>query len=324
MNILAYRPLQRLLNHATLILFVSIVVTFSVLSPQFFSFRNLMNILVQSASLGIIATGMTFVLLTAGIDLSVGSIMFLAGVVSAKMVVSGQPLWFACLMVLVIGLGFGMLNAFLVFRVRIIPFIVTLATFYVGRGLGLYLSQTRAINLPEHFLQIGSAKLAGIPFPVVVLAFIIAVAHIVLTYTAFGRQMYAVGNNIEKARKAGLPVNRILLSVYVISGFCAALGGLVAIAQLGAVSPTFGYQSEFVAIAAAVLGGASLFGGKGTVFPGTLVGAIFIQALQSGLVIVNADPYLYPLITGGVIFLIVMIDSLRHLQTVKLRKLGQA
>lgn len=324
MNILAYRPLQRLLNHATLILFVLIVAIFSILSPQFFSFQNLMNILVQAASLGIVATGMTFVLLTAGIDLSVGSIMFLAGVVSAKMVVSGQPLWLACLMVLVVGVGFGLVNAVLVFRVRIIPFIVTLATFYVGRGLGLYLSQTRAINLPERFLQIGSAKLADLPFPVLVLALVIAVAHVVLTYTAFGRQMYAVGNNIEKARKAGLPVNRILLSVYVISGFCAALGGLVAIAQLGAVSPTFGYQSEFVAIAAAVLGGASLFGGKGTVFPGTLVGALFIQALQSGLVIVNADPYLYPLITGAVIFLIVMIDSLRHLQTVRLRKLGQA
>ena len=324
MNLLTNRYVQRLLNHATLTLFVLIVVIFSILSPQFFSFQNLTNILIQASSLGIIATGMTFVLLTAGIDLSVGSIMFLAGVVSAKLVVGGQPLWFACLVVLMIGLAFGWVNALFVYRVKIIPFIVTLATFYAGRGLGLYISQTRAINLPENFLQIGSAKVAGIPFPIITLLLVIAIAHTVLTYTAFGRQIYAVGNNAEKARKAGLPVDRILLSVYVISGFCAALGGLVAIAQLGAVSPSFGYQSEFVAIAAAVLGGASLFGGKGTVFPGTLVGAIFIQALQSGLVIVNADPYLYPLITGGVIFLIVMIDSLRHLQTVKLRKLGRA
>ena len=318
------RILPALLNYATLILFALIVLTFSLLSPQFFSGQNLLNILVQASSLGIIATGMTFVLLTAGIDLSVGSIMFLAGVVSAQMVVSGQPLWLAGSVVLLVGLIFGLVNAVLVFKVKIVPFIVTLATFYVGRGLGLFLSETRAINLPESFLQLGAARLLGIPFPVLVLAGVVLVAHGVLTYTAFGRHIYAVGHSAEKARKAGLPVNRILLSVYLISGFCAALGGLVAIAQLGAVSPTFGYQSEFVAIAAAVLGGASLFGGKGTVFPGTLVGAVFIQALQSGLVIVNANPYLYPLITGGVIFLIVMIDSLRHRQQLRRRQLGRA
>lgn len=319
-----HRLLPLLLNYATLILFALIVLTFSLLSPQFFSGQNLLNILVQASSLGIIATGMTFVLLTAGIDLSVGSIMFLAGVVSAQMVVSGQPLWLAGLVVLLVGLVFGLVNAVLVFKVRIVPFIVTLATFYVGRGLGLFLSETRAINLPESFLQIGAARLLGIPFPVLVLAGVVLVAHGVLTYTAFGRHIYAVGHSPEKARKAGLPVNRILLSVYLISGFCAALGGLVSIAQLGAVSPTFGYQSEFVAIAAAVLGGASLFGGKGTVLPGTLVGAVFIQALQSGLVIINANPYLYPLITGGVIFLIVMIDSLRHRQQLRRRQLGRA
>ena len=323
MPFFSQKILPALLNYATPILFALIVLTFSLLSPQFFSGQNLLNILVQASSLGIIATGMTFVLLTAGIDLSVGSIMFLAGVVSAQMVVSGQPLWLAGSVVLLVGLVFGLVNAVLVFKVKIVPFIVTLATFYVGRGLGLFLSETRAINLPESFLQIGAARLLGIPFPVLVLAGVVLMAHGVLTYTAFGRHIYAVGHSAEKARKAGLPVNRILLSVYLISGFCAALGGLVAIAQLGAVSPTFGYQSEFVAIAAAVLGGASLFGGKGTVFPGTLVGAVFIQALQSGLVIVNANPYLYPLITGGVIFLIVMIDSLRHRQQLRRRQLGR-
>ena len=219
------RILPALLNYATLILFALIVLTFSLLSPQFFSGQNLLNILVQASSLGIIATGMTFVLLTAGIDLSVGSIMFLAGVVSAQMVVSGQPLWLAGSVVLLVGLIFGLVNAVLVFKVKIVPFIVTLATFYVGRGLGLFLSETRAINLPESFLQIGAARLLGIPFPVLVLAGVVLVAHGVLTYTAFGRHIYAVGHSAEKARKAGLPVNRILLSVYLISGFCAPWEG---------------------------------------------------------------------------------------------------
>ena len=309
--------IQRLLEYATIGLFILILATFGLLSPQFFTLQNLINVLIQASSLAIIATGMTFVLLTAGIDLSVGSVMFLAGVISGKMVVSGAPLWIACIIVLITGIVYGFMNAFFIYRFKIIPFIVTLATFYMGRGLGLYLSDTRAINLPEPFLQIGSAKLLGVPFPIVIMVLVVATAHIVLTKTAFGRQIYAVGNNADKARKAGLPVNNILLSVYLICGFCAATGGLVAIAQLGAISPTFGIQSEFMAIAAAVLGGTSLFGGKGKVFPGTVVGAIMIQALQSGLVMVNADPYLYPLITGGVIFLIVLIDSIRHKERIK-------
>lgn len=313
--------IQRLLEYATIGLFILILATFGLLSPQFFTLQNLINVLIQASSLAIIATGMTFVLLTAGIDLSVGSVMFLAGVISGKMVVSGAPLWIACIIVLITGIVYGFMNAFFIYRFKIIPFIVTLATFYMGRGLGLYLSDTRAINLPEPFLQIGSAKLLGVPFPIVIMVLVVATAHIVLTKTAFGRQIYAVGNNTDKARKAGLPVNNILLSVYLICGFCAATGGLVAIAQLGAISPTFGIQSEFMAIAAAVLGGTSLFGGKGKVFPGTVVGAIMIQALQSGLVMVNADPYLYPLITGGVIFLIVLIDSIRYKERIKHRRL---
>lgn len=313
--------IQRLLEYATIGLFILILATFGLLSPQFFTLQNLINVLIQASSLAIIATGMTFVLLTAGIDLSVGSVMFLAGVISGKMVVSGAPLWLACIIVLITGIVYGFMNAFFIYRFKIIPFIVTLATFYMGRGLGLYLSDTRAINLPEPFLQIGSAKFLGVPFPIVIMVLVVAIAHIFLTKTAFGRQIYAVGNNADKARKAGLPVNNILLSVYLICGFCAATGGLVAIAQLGAISPTFGIQSEFMAIAAAVLGGTSLFGGKGKVFPGTVVGAIMIQALQSGLVMVNADPYLYPLITGGVIFLIVLIDSIRHKERIKHRRL---
>lgn len=316
--------IRKAIDHSTIGLFAIIVITFSLLSGQFLTFQNLSNILIQSSSIAIIATGMTFVLLTAGIDLSVGSTMFLAGVVSAKMVLLGVPLWIACLIVLIVGVVFGYVNALFIYRFKIIPFIVTLSTFYVGRGVGLLISETRAINLPGGILKIGSARILGIPSPILVLACVIFAAHVVLTRTAFGRQIYALGNNQEKARKAGIPVDRILLSVYLICGFCAALGGLVSIAQLGAVSPTFGSQSEFMAIAAAILGGTSLFGGKGHVFPGTLIGAVIIQSIQNGLVIVNANPYLYPLITGGVIFVIVLIDSLRHMQEVKLRRLGMS
>lgn len=301
-----------ILRNSTYLLLGASLITFGILAPSFFSWQNLVNILIQSASLGIIATGMTFVLLTAGIDLSVGSIMFLVGVISGKMAVSGQSVWLVCFLGIIVGLLFGLLNALFIYRIKVIPFIVTLATFYIGRGIGLYISETRAINLPEQFLQIGTAKIMGIPFPVLVLLVVILSGHWVLRYTLFGRRIYAVGHDREKARKAGIPVNRILLLVYVICGGCAALGGLVALAQLGAVSPTFGYQNEFTAIAAAVLGGTSLFGGKGHILPGTLFGALFIQSLQNGLVLMNTDPYLYPLITGSIIFVIVMTDSLQY------------
>jgi len=314
--------LKKALSQPTMWFFIVIITTFGLLSPQFLTGQNVINILIQSSSLTILAIGMTFVLLTAGIDLSLGSVMFLSAAIAGKLVVNtGYPVWLACAIVLVLGLVFGLVNGLLIHRLRLIPFVVTLATFYVGRGLGLLISQTRAINLPESFLVIGSAKVAGIPFPILIMILVTLTSHLFLTHTPFGRQIYAVGEDKEKALKAGIPVHKIIIGVYIICGFCAALGGFVAIAQLGAVSPTFGYQREFMAIAAAVLGGMSLFGGKGKIIPGTIIGAILIQTTESGLVMVNANPYFYPIITGGVLFVIVLIDSLHHKRQSVLKKL---
>jgi ribose transport system permease protein len=146
---------------------------------------------------------------------------------------------------------------------------------------------------------------------VLVCAAICLVAHLVLARTPFGRQVYAVGQDVEAARKAGINVTGILFAVYVICGFCAAASGLLSLTQTGAVSPSFGQQKEFNAIAAAVLGGVSLFGGRGSIFPGAVMGAVLIQTVESGLVIINANPYVYPLVTSAIIFLAVLLDSLR-------------
>jgi len=255
---------------------------------------------------------MTFVLLTAGVDLSVGAIMFIAAAVGGKMLLAGVALPVALAAMLAAGIAAGTLNALLITRLGIIAFIATLGTLYAGRGFGLWLTETRAMNLPESFLHLGSAKLAGVPLPLVVFAVVLTLAHVTLTRTAFGRQLYAVGNNVAAAKKAGLNTRRLLASVYAISGLCAAIGSMLSLAQLGAVSPTFGTSREFSAIAAAVLGGTSLFGGRGAVFPGTVLGAVLIQSLENGLVILNADPYLYPLVTAAIIFLAVLIDSTRN------------
>jgi ribose transport system permease protein len=304
----------------SLLLFVAVLIAFGALSPKFLEADNLVNILIQSSSTAIVATGMTFVLLTAGIDLSVGSIMFISAVIAGKMVLAGLPLAPALASILAAGLAYGAVNAFFITRLKVMAFIVTLATLYIGRGLGLWLTQTRAMNLPEELLRVGTARVIGVPFPVLVLVAVVAVAHLALTRTAFGRQVYAVGQDAEAARKAGINTARITAAVYLVSGLLAAVGGLVSVAQLGAVSPTFGSQREFAAIAAAVLGGTSLFGGRGQVFPGTVLGAILIQTIENGLVVVNADPYLYPLVTSVVIFLAVLIDSLRNRQLAKLSR----
>lgn len=308
------------LQQAPALLFVAVFVFFGFLSPVFLTPANLINILVQSASAGIVAIGMTFVLLTGGIDLSVGSIMLVSAAVAGKMVLAGMPLALVLPAIMGMGLLYGMLNAYCVTRLHMLPFVVTLATLYLGRGLGLWITQTRAMNLPENLLQLGTARILGLPLPVIAFLGVLLCAHFLSQRTTFGRQIYAIGFSREGAEKAGIQVRRTMACVYVISGFCAAFGGLVSVAQLGAVSPTFGNQREFAAIAAAVLGGTSLFGGRGGVFPGTVLGAVLIQTVESGLVIVNADPYLYPMVMSSIIFLAVLVDSVRHGEILKLSR----
>ena len=308
-------PPRTAARYMSIALFCAVYAAFAVASPTFRTGANVLNILVQSSSTVIVATGMTFVMLTAGIDLSVGAVMFLSAALAGRLVLGGWPggaepvpVWGATLLMLPLGAAFGSVNALLVARLRLMPFLVTLATLFVGRGLALRVTQTRALNLPEAFLAIGSARVLGVPLPVALSVLVVLIAQVVLARTPFGRQVYALGDNPEGARKAGLRVERLLAAVYVISGLCAALGGVVSVAQLGAVSPTFGSQREFAAIAAAAIGGTSLFGGRGTVFPGTFLGAVLIQTIEAGLNVTNADPYSYPVVIGCIIFAAVAIE----------------
>jgi ribose transport system permease protein len=314
------RLTPRLLELAPVLLLVAVLALFGAQSAKFLEPRNLINIVAQAASTGIVAVGMTFVLLTAGVDLSVGAIMFVAAAIAGKIALAGLPLSVALPSMLAVGLLFGGVNAFFITRVRVAAFIVTLAMLFIGRGLGLLITETRAMNLPDNFLQLGSAQILGVPLPVWLFGVIVLVAHLVLTRTPFGRQLFAVGHDPEAARKAGIRSNRILVIVYLISGLCAALAAMVTLGQLGAVSPKFGEQKEFAAIAAAVLGGTSLFGGRGNVLPGTLVGALLIQTIENGLIVINANPYLYPMVISATIFLAVILESSRNRAEQHLRR----
>jgi ribose transport system permease protein len=307
----ARRTVISLLNSAPAVLFVGVFLLFGLMAPRFLEARNLMNILTQTSATAIVAVGMTFVLLTGGVDLSVGAIMFVVAALTGKLVLSGAPLILVLPVAIGVALVFGAVNGLLITRCRLVPFIVTLATLFIGRGVALWITETRAMNLPDGFVGLGTFRWLGIPLPLWVLLAVLVPAHLALARTPFGRQIYALGNDARGARTAGVPTGRLTLAVYLVSAVCAAIAGVVSLAQLGAVSPTFGWQKEFGAIAAAVLGGTSLFGGRGRVFPGTILGAVLIQTIENGLVIVNADPYLYPLVTSAIIFLAVLIDSTR-------------
>jgi ribose transport system permease protein len=302
------------------VLFASVFLIFGSLSDKFLTSGNLTQILIQASSTALVATGMTLVLLTAGVDLSVGATMYVGAALAGKLALAGQPLWLCLAVMLGVGLLGGAINALLVTRLRLVAFIATLATLYIGRGLGRWITETRAMNLPDSFLALGSAKWLGVPAPLWIVAIVAFSAQLVLSRTPFGRQLYALGNNLDAATKAGLRTTRLLSTAYVLCGLCAGLGGILALAQLGAVSPKFGELYEFDAITAAVLGGTSLFGGRGNVVPGTVLGAVLLKSIFNGLVIVQADPYLYPLVTSAIIFVAVLLDSQRSQWVARLRR----
>jgi ribose/xylose/arabinose/galactoside ABC-type transport system permease subunit len=313
---------QFLLNNSTIVLFVSVFMLFGLASERFFLPENIVNIVKQAAFTGIVAVGMTFVLLTAGIDLSVGSNMYLSAV-AAGLLMRQQNFEVlpALIASLIVGTLFGAFNAFCIVRLKIIPFMTTLATLVIGRGVGTALTQSQQIDFPERMNEFGQALVFGvIPMPIVVFVIVVIAAWYILTRTPFGRQIYAIGNDPEAAKKAGINTNRALTRVYLISGFCAGLAGFILVSQLGGrVDRSFAEGREFDAIAAAVLGGTSLFGGAGSVF-GTVIGALLITMVQYGLSFNLVNLYLQPMVKAFIIFLAIFFDSLRAANLYKLKR----
>lgn len=312
---------QILLNNSTVVLFAAVFMIFGLSSPKFFEFDSVMNTIIKQASFtGIIAVGMTFVLLTAGIDLSVGSNMYLSSVIAGLLMRhAGLDVLPALVVALIVGTLYGAFNAFCIVRLKIIPFMVTLGTLVVGRGIGTALTESKQIDFPPIMTQFGLTNLLGVPMPIIAFIVVVIAAFIILTRTPIGRQIYAVGNDIEAAKKAGINTDRVIALVYIVSGFCAALAGFILIAQIGRLDRSFGEGREFDAIAAAVLGGTSLFGGVGGV-TGTVIGALLIQMVQAGLVFNSVNLYLQPMVRAVIIFIAVFFDSLREANLAKLKR----
>jgi ribose/xylose/arabinose/galactoside ABC-type transport system permease subunit len=283
------------------------ILVFGLIAPGFLSFANLVNVSLQTAITGILAVGMTLVILTGGIDLSIGSVVALAGVSAAY--VAGVNGALALPAALAVGLGVGAITGVLVAGFRVAPFVVTLAGLTVARGVAFLLTGGRSVgSLPEGFTFLGQAVPLGLPLPVWILAFVVAAGHFLLARTILGRQIYAVGGNPEASWLAGVPVQAVLLAVYLLNGLLAGLAGAILAARLGAGIPNSGQLYELDVIAAVVVGGTSLTGGRGGVL-GSLLGALFIGTLNNGLNLSGVDPYLQKIVLGVVILAAVLIDS---------------
>jgi ribose transport system permease protein len=320
MTTLSERATDLAVRHATYLIFAAVLIYYGLQAPSFLMPESLANIVKQSSFIGIAAIGMTFVLLTGGIDLSVGSVMFLAPLIAGFVMRElGVPVPVGLAVAIAAGLAMGLINAVFIVWMRVIPFIVTLATLFLFRGFGTWLTSSTAFDFNDDFRAFGLSSVAGVPTPIIIFAIIAAIAHVVLSDTTFGRQIYALGNDREAARKAGVNTRLVEAKVYVICSVCAAIAGFVLIAQIGRLDAGFGEGREFDVIAAAVLGGASLFGGVGSAF-GAVVGATLIQTVKLGLVFTGVNLYLQPMMQGLIILLAVLADGVREKRVQSLLK----
>lgn len=292
----------------TLIGLVIIFAVFAVLSPVFLTVPNLINIMQQSAINAIVALGMTLVIISAGIDLSVGPVAALAAVICASLMVAGVPVPLAVLLALLGGALYGVFNGVLIAYAGLQPFIVTLGGLSLCRALALiYTGGNPIFGIPQSFRDFINGSLLGIPCPIIIAGVVAISLYILLTKTPLGEYIFAVGGNEEAARVCGVPVARTKIAVYVISGVLASIAALILVGRLGAADPTLGNLWEMNAIAAAAIGGASLMGGKGSVI-GTILGAIILGTLINGFTLLNIQSFYQLLATGVIIIVAMLVD----------------
>jgi ribose transport system permease protein len=301
--------LRFLAANKSLIGLILLMAVVSFFSSSFLTVDNLRNILRQTSINAIIAMGMTFVILTAGIDLSVGSVLAFTGAVCASLVAADASLWVALPATLALGAALGAANGVVIAIGGVQPFIATLVGMTVLRGATLVYTEGRPITtMSDPFWAVGGEYVFGIPVPVLIAALAFIVCWFVLSHMRFGRYVYAVGGNEQVTRLAGISVTRVKIAVYAVSGLLAALAGIILTARLESAQPTAGTAYELDAIAAVVLGGTSLMGGRGRIF-GTLIGALIIGVLNNALNLMDVSSYYQMIAKGAVILLAVLVDS---------------
>lgn len=294
----------------SLVVLIALGVVMSVLSPYFLSTSNFLNILLATSTIGVLAIAATFVIGAGGLDLSLGSVMGLSGVVGAYAAVNlGLPTVIAVSACIGAGAGAGFINGKLVTRAFVPAFIVTLGMMGLARGLALVISDGRVIyGLPDTMLYLGQGRPFGVPMPVFIFLATALVTHYVLSFTRFGRYTMAIGDNETAARTAGINVERHRVILYTLSGALAGLAGLLFMARINSGDPTAGISFELTAITAAIIGGTNLFGGRGSVL-GSVIGALIMGVLQNGLNLLAVQSYYQTMAIGAVLIFAVFIDQ---------------
>lgn len=296
-------------DYGLIIVFVLVFVFLSIASPTFLTVDNLTNIVRQSSIIGFIALGMTFVMITSGIDLSVGSTVGLVGVLSGTIALgAGGGIWVALLVGVAAGIGIGLLNSVLILWGRILPFLATLATMAAIRSAGLVFTNGQPVTgLSDSFDWLGQGMVGPVPVPIILFIVAAFATDHLLARTRFGRHVYAIGGSEESAKKVGIPVKRVLVYVYVLAGFMAAIAGIVLTARVDGADPLAGTGYELQAIAATVIGGTSLFGGTGKI-RGTVLGVLLVGVVLNGLDLLNVSSYYQQAIQGVILVLAVLLN----------------
>ncbi|WP_423245055.1 ABC transporter permease [Heliorestis acidaminivorans] len=310
-NLIKNRKIAKSYNGVFLAL-IGLIILFSFLSPHFLQTNNLLTILAQVSIIAILAYGMTFVLMIGEIDLSVGSIVALCGIVLGVMLSSGQSAFVSIVIVLVVGALAGLLNGMISAKFRIPTFIVTVATMGIFRGIGYAITDARPIQIDNPFiLYLGNGKIFDlIPVPVVIVLLLLIIAHVVLSKTKFGRQAKIVGGNRVAAEYVGINIKRLQMKIFMITGLAAAVSSILLSARLYSAQPNVAVGYELDAIAATVLGGTSLSGGYGTVI-GTFIGALIMGVINNGMNLIGM-PYFYQQIVKGLIIIIAVYIDVRN------------
>jgi ribose/xylose/arabinose/galactoside ABC-type transport system permease subunit len=299
------------LSNGFYVVFAALFIFYSLSSQYFLTPMNIRNVFSDSAALMVTCAGLGFVVLTGSLDLSVGSIGFVCAAISGLMIKAGYSPWLSFFLALIGGIILGSVNGALISYLRFNPLLVTLGMMIGLRGVAMHLSRGWQIYLPGEVKQMAVSLLGPVPRLVIFALLVIILGQIVLSRSKFGRYVVALGCNENSARRVGINVNRIRFLVFVVSGACAALGGLVAMLNMGVLQPTLGKGLEFIAVAAIVMGGTSLFGGRGSLLPGTLLGVLMLGIIENGLALLGVSPFAYPLVRGVVIFIAMYADSLK-------------
>lgn len=290
-----------------------VILYFSLTAPFFFSLDNALAILHAAAPLAVIAAGLAVVVFAGKIDISVGSIVFLSATIGIKLHYElGVPSGLSLLIMVFIGVALGAVNAVIIVGLQINPLVTTLATMIAFRGMAITLTGSQSIPLPEEIRVLGNARIGPVFIDVLIaLAVLVLMAGIVKN-TAFGRQIMAIGNDEETAGRVGINIRQRTFMAFMLSGGLAGLGGAMAMVQVGSITAFLGQGLEFTAVAVVVIGGISLYGGSGKIMPGVLLGAVTLEVVRNGLNQLGADPYLYGIITGVVIFVAIYAFSLQR------------